>query len=133
MKALMDKLLSYRIPAIDEKYRPAFSFWVLLMAVFLPLVTLGTLPFGEYTGPGLGEPLNYQPFWHVTESHLTSENTYTRILSWIFLGYIPLLLIAHIVIQYLGYSRFRHENGERYSLKQIAVFRNQTMHVPPST
>ncbi|MCG8668565.1 MAG: sterol desaturase family protein [Pseudomonadales bacterium] len=122
LKSQVNRLLDFRIPEIDEKYRPAFSFWVLLMAVFLPVTTLGTLPFGEYTGPGLGEPLNYQPFWNVIESHLYSQNLYTKVLSWIFIGYIPLLVLAHITIQYLGYSRFRHEDGTRYSLKQIAVF-----------
>lgn len=105
--------------AVDEKWRPLFSVFVVVFAIILPLAFIPAMIHQASLGPGLGDPSGeetWTAFYHYLKSQPSQGPLY------LVLGLAAFGVLFRIRCIAAGYFKWETAFGERFPIKYIAVF-----------
>jgi sterol desaturase/sphingolipid hydroxylase (fatty acid hydroxylase superfamily) len=114
----MSKIWNHQI-AVNEKWRPLFSAFVVIFAIVFPFAFLPAMIHAASLGPGLGD-LSGEQTWRALYKLLNEQANKGPL--YLVLGLAAFGVLFRIRCIAAGYFKWRGENGEGFPLKYIAVF-----------
>ncbi len=116
-------LFTAEVPEIGERYRPLATAFVWLFAVAFSVGFLQLLHVFVYLGPGLGDPVSFEPLRELLQrlyQSARSSDDYALLLAMLALMLFNLGFRFAVIVA--GYSRYRGARGEKFPMRLIALF-----------